>query len=110
MKKHFAFLVLVTVLLGGTATVSAQSEFAATLSGNQEVPVVTTSAFGSVTFDTNFSENTLGVNFQLSATNLKQAFMAHIHCAPEGANGPIVVWLAGKPSDPLNAAYNLNGA
>ena len=71
-----------TFLLGCVGTAHAQSEFSAGLSGAEEVPPVATSAFGSATFDVNFSENTLGVNFHLSATNLKQAFMAHVTARP----------------------------
>jgi len=109
MKWNCMLLVLVTFLIGGVATADAQSEFAATLSGTEEVPAVGTIAFGTATFDVNFSEGTLGMNFHLSATNLKQAFMAHVHCAPAGDNGPIVLWLAGRPSPPGTATYNLNG-
>src|SRR5688572_15661797 len=109
MKWNCMLLVLVTFLIGGVATADAQSEFAATLSGTEEVPEVGTIAFGTATFDVNFSEGTLGMNFHLSATNLKQAFMAHVHCAPAGDNGPIVLWLAGRPSPPGTATYNLNG-
>jgi hypothetical protein len=109
MKMNRLFPLLVLVLFGGVARAHAQSEFAANLSGGQEVPPVATSAFGSATFDVNFSEGSLGVNFHLSATNLKQAFMAHIHCGAAGVNGPIIVWLAGRPGGPANAGYNLNG-
>ena len=107
MKTTRTLVIFVTVLLGSVAAAHAQSEFAATLTGDQEVPPLTTAAFGSATFDVNFSESTLGMNYTLSATNLKQAFMAHIHCAPEGVNGPIVMQLAGTA--PGNRAFNLNG-
>jgi hypothetical protein len=33
------------------------------------------------------------VDFQLIASNIENVFMAHIHCAPSGVNGPIVMWL-----------------
>lgn len=107
MQKQFTLLVFVALLLGGATAAHAQSEMAANLDGAQEVPPVATTAFGQATFDLDFSEGTLGLNYTLSATNLKQAFMAHIHCAPAGQNGPIVVFLAGTA--PGNRAYNLNG-
>jgi opacity protein-like surface antigen len=109
MKKHCTLLAFVALLLGSVATAHAQSEMAANLDGKQEVPVVTTMAFGQATFDVNFSEGTLGMNYTLSATNLKQAFMAHIHCAPAGVNGNIVMFLAGGTTPGAAAPYNLNG-
>ena len=33
------------------------------------------------------------VDFRLIASNIDNAFMAHIHCAAAGANGPIRMWL-----------------
>ena len=33
------------------------------------------------------------VDFKLIASNIDNAFMAHIHCAAAGANGPIRMWL-----------------
>jgi hypothetical protein len=33
--------------------------------------------------------------------------MAHIHCAPAGANGPIAVWLAGNPG--VDRAWDVDG-
>lgn len=107
MKKNCTFVVFVALLLGSVVAAHAQSEFAANLSGIEEVPAVKTAAFGTATFDVNVSEGTLGMNYTLSATNLKQAFMAHIHCAPEGVNGPIVLQLAGTA--PGNRGFNLNG-
>jgi hypothetical protein len=33
------------------------------------------------------------VEFKLIASNIDNVFMAHIHCGPRGANGPIRMWL-----------------
>jgi len=33
------------------------------------------------------------VDFRLIASNIDNVFMAHIHCAPSGTNGPIRMWL-----------------
>lgn len=94
MNSRTRMTVAGLMLLAGQAA-SAQSEFAAQLSGAQEVPPVVTGAFGSAAFDVNISASVPGINFELVAFNLPSAFMAHIHCGPRGANGPIVVWLAG---------------
>ena len=52
----------------------------------------------------------LGLNFELIGVNLTDAFMAHIHCGAAGVNGPVIVWLAGSPSAPATAGYDLNGS
>jgi hypothetical protein len=31
-------------------------------------------------------------NYKLIVSNIENVVQAHIHCAPEGVNGPIVVW------------------
>ena len=97
------------ILLGGASGAYAQSEFRASLSGANEVPAVSTIAFGLATFDVNFARSVLSIDFKLNVFNLGDAFMGHIHCAAPGVNGPIVAWLAGTPSAPPNAAYELNG-
>jgi hypothetical protein len=39
------------------------------------------------------------VDYQLIASNIENVTQAHIHCAPAGANGPIVMWLYPSPSE-----------
>ena len=99
-------LVAATLLTGQVAT--AQSEFTATLTGASQVPAVTTSAFGTATFDLNLSASELGVNFELTAINTPRAFMAHIHCGGVGENGPVVVWLAGNHDG--SGGHDINGS
>ena len=38
------------------------------------------------------------VDYRLVASNIENVTQAHIHCAPAGANGPIVIWLYPNPS------------
>lgn len=110
MKRMLLVPVAIAVMLfGGASAAQAQSEFRANLSGANEVPAVTTIAFGLATFDVNFARSVLGIDFKLNVFNLGDAFMGHIHCAAAGVNGPIVAWLAGTPSAPANASYELNG-
>ena len=110
MKRMLLVPVAVAVMLfGGASAAQAQSEFRASLSGANEVPAVATIAFGLATFDVNFARSVLGIDFKLNVFNLGDAFMGHIHCAAVGVNGPIVAWLAGTPSAPPNASYELNG-
>ena len=39
------------------------------------------------------SNDGASVDYKLIASNINNAFMAHIHCGVPGSNGPIVVWL-----------------
>ena len=70
------------------------------LTGDEEVclpaqcPTVTpavSQAQGQAIFRVN--DDGSAVDFKLIASNIDNAFMAHIHCAAAGANGPIRMWL-----------------
>jgi hypothetical protein len=53
------------------------------------------------------------VDFRLIASNINNAFMAHIHCAASGSNGPIRMWLypviGPTGSAPLQPGTQQNG-
>jgi len=68
------------------------------LSGDEEVPVRDTSAQGQAIFQVN-KEGT-AITYKLSVANIENVTQAHIHLAPAGSNGGIVVWLypAAPPS------------
>lgn len=70
------------------------------LTGDEEVclpaqcPVVTpavSQAQGQAIFRVNADGS--AVDFRLIASNIDNAFMAHIHCGAAGTNGPIRMWL-----------------
>jgi glucose/arabinose dehydrogenase len=68
-------------------------EFAAELTGSQEVPPVDTGASGVARFVLN-DNGTL--SFELVATGpINDAMVAHIHLGARGQNGPVVVFLYG---------------
>ncbi len=68
-------------------------EFAASLTGSQEVPAVVTTASASAEFELN-DDGTL--HFELVATGpINDATQAHIHLGARGQNGPIVAFLFG---------------
>lgn len=54
-----------------------------------------------------FSENRAEATYRLKVNDGLRLFMAHVHCAPEGATGPIIVWLAGQPPPPTG--WDVNG-
>jgi hypothetical protein len=82
--------------LAVTATVVADSlNFNTHLSAAEEVMPVgivnNSLAQGQANFKLSKDGSTL--HYKLIAANIENAFMAHIHLGPAGANGPIVVWL-----------------
>ena len=48
------------------------------------------------------------MHFKLIVANIEDVFMAHIHWAHEGENGPVVAWLFpdGPPPTPISGPYN----
>lgn len=63
------------------------------LNGTAEVPPVDTLAQGQVTFQFNPDRSELG--YMLNVANIEDVVASHIHCAPEGVNGPVGVTLFG---------------
>src|SRR4051794_23703366 len=61
------------------------------LAGRNEVPPRDTRAQGEAIF--HLSKDGKSVEYKLIASNILNPFMAHIHMAAAGVNGPIVVWL-----------------
>ena len=73
-----------------------QQNFRAHLKGRNEVPPVETKAQGQALFTV--SSDGSSIHYKLIASNIENVFMAHIHNAPAGENGGVVVWL--YPSAP----------
>ncbi|MDQ3998415.1 MAG: CHRD domain-containing protein [Gemmatimonadota bacterium] len=61
------------------------------LTGDEEVPARPTLAQGQAIF--RVSDDERSVSYKLIVANIENVFMAHIHLAPAGTNGMIVVWL-----------------
>jgi hypothetical protein len=74
------------------------------LKGDEEVLAVApgaphpsdSQAQGQAIFQVN--EGGASVDYKLIASNIENITQAHIHCAPAGVNGPIVMWLFPNPS------------
>lgn len=79
-------LLIAAIMALGSQTLLAQ-EVKVTLSGSQEVPPVTTSASGTGTVTV---APDLTVTVAISTTGIT-ATAAHIHMAPAGQNGPVIV-------------------
>jgi hypothetical protein len=61
------------------------------LTGDEEVPVRATQAQGQAIF--RVSDDEQSIRYKLIVANIENVFQAHIHLAPAGSNGQIVVWL-----------------
>lgn len=68
-----------------------EDHFGTHLAGRNEVPPRDTRAQGEAIFRLNDDGNS--VTYKLIASNIDNPFMAHIHMAPKGVNGPVVEWL-----------------
>jgi hypothetical protein len=87
-------LVLSAILLlniAATGTALAGPVFTAGLSGLQEAPSNASTATGFATFT--FNDALTELSYELSVFGLIDVTAAHIHLAPVGSNGPIVLWL-----------------
>lgn len=63
----------------------------AMLSGDEEVPPVDTDAFGLAHFK--FARDFSTLRYGLKVVRIENVLAAHIHCAPQGVNGPVGVTL-----------------
>jgi hypothetical protein len=79
------------LLCGGLSAQAEQRNFRTSLSGQQEVPPVDTSARGQATFRS--SSDGTSLQFQLVVANIQNVTQAHIHLGESGVNGPVVAWL-----------------
>lgn len=79
------------IVMPGQADGEEGQTFFAALSGNEEVPVRDTRAFGLAKFAV--IEDGTEVRFRLTVTQIRNVFAAHIHCGTPGVNGPVGVTL-----------------
>ena len=96
VQKVFSSLAVLALV--ACATTSPGNRVNVTLSGAEEVPPVSTAARGSGSF-------TIGTDGAVSGsvtTTGVQGTMAHIHMAPRGQNGPVIVPLT-KSGDTYTA-------
>jgi hypothetical protein len=105
--KSSIFVVALATLAGVAASSQASVvTLTANLSGLNEVPPVSTPASGTaiVTIDTDTRAWTMNIAFSgLSAP----VTVAHIHRAPVGVNGPVIVGLDGMPLSGGRPTWNL---
>lgn len=94
MKRLTVMLSVMALLVFGAAPAISQgpdSNLRTHLTGAEEVPAVETNAQGQAIF--NLSADGESLSYKLIVANIEDVLMAHIHLAPAGVNGGIVVWL-----------------
>jgi hypothetical protein len=95
MTRKLGIFTMVILLIAMSAVGAAAHEhkrnFVAPLSGGEEVPPVDTIARGLATFQ--LSRDGTELRYRLIVANIENVTQAHIHLAPAGVNGPVVVWL-----------------
>lgn len=94
MKRLTIVLSVMALLVVGAAPALSQGpheNFRTHLTGDEEVPAVETQAQGQAMFK--LSADGESLDYKLIVANIDNVLMAHIHLAPAGENGDIVVWL-----------------
>jgi hypothetical protein len=87
--------------LAGPTLAAGGQNFKATLTGYEEVPSISTVATGA--FRAQLSTDGSTLSYELSYSNIENAFAAHIHLGQMSANGGVSAFLCGggdKPSCP----------
>lgn len=118
MMKRLLLVLLMVMMLSTLSglPVQAGTDFRAMLSGAQEVPAVNTMATGEAVFT--LSPDGMSITYRVTVSNINDVFASHIHMAPAGVNGPVVVPLfAGAKPGPFTGilaegtitAANLSG-
>jgi hypothetical protein len=93
MYKFLKKFILLNVMLAFAGAAFAADKFRADLSGDQEVSPVVTDTTGD--FRLTFDDFEGTATYRLKIREGTRITQAHIHCAPAGANGSVVVFLAG---------------
>ncbi|HEU4681139.1 MAG TPA: CHRD domain-containing protein [Gemmatimonadales bacterium] len=91
LKIAVAALLPTVPACGDDEPAGPATSFAASLSGANEVPAVTTTATGSATLSVSGDQ----ITYTINVTNLQNAILGHIHIAPAGQNGPVRLNLCG---------------
>lgn len=105
--------IVAAILAASTMTAGARRpnpNFRAHLAGDQEVPAVVSATSGTAKFhvDRTLTEMTFRLDIR-NADGLLGVAGAHIHCAPEGVNGPVVAFLAQPVPGGLDGRVKISG-
>jgi hypothetical protein len=76
----------------------SETEFLASLDGDQEVPPVPGLAAGTASFILSADRTAIDFVVNIEGLDVSEITQSHLHVAPRGFNGPVVVPLTGAPS------------
>lgn len=76
--------------------------FHAVLKGENEVPANNSKAIGGATVS--ISKDETMIHYKITVANIENVKMAHLHMAPAGQNGGVVVWLYQDEDQPSGSA------
>jgi hypothetical protein len=108
MRSLVWLCLLVALPLSTPLLAKNAANFRVELSGENEVPPVITETSGTALFHVNQQLTEITVMLDISnADNALGAAGAHLHCAPAGANGPVVAFLAGAFSPGYDGSVQL---
>ena len=95
-RMGVAAVVLAACVVVLASPALADDNFAAPMSGDEEVPAVDTQATGVAKFKLRDE----GLAFKVNVANIEDVVASHIHCGSVGVNGPVGVTLfVGGPID-----------
>ncbi|MEJ8571298.1 CHRD domain-containing protein [Microbaculum marinum] len=103
MSRLSAIIATLCVSIAFAAPLQAKEVFKARLSGAREVPPVQTPTSGRAWLQVDRKETKVAIRLRVKRG--KDIVAAHVHCAPEGMEGPVVVFLAG----PVPTGLDVNG-
>ena len=90
--RLFVAATVAVLIAAGIAIAAVSMHFNSPMEGAQEAPVPRdTQARGNAAYS--LSDDGTRIEYRLIVANIENVFMAHIHMAPPGVSGPIVVWL-----------------
>lgn len=90
--------------------IQAPIRLLASLNGEQEVPPEPTSATGSAVFQLSGDREALRYSLDVQGIAPDQILQAHLHVAPRGFNGPVVLFLVAAPPSALPLRGTLTAA
>lgn len=100
--QRFKFTIVATIIAMlaavGAAAANGPANHRAHLTGDAEVPAVATNATGQAKVQ--ISPDGSELSYRVNVANIHDVLMAHLHVAPAGVNGPVVVWLYPEDGPP----------